>query len=358
MTTATASSHRAQREFGSDNTAGTPTAILETVAAAAAGLAAPYGADSWTDALTRQLGEVFDHPVDIALVSTGTAANAISLATLTPSWGSVLCHRDSHIHNDENTAPELFTGGARLTPLDGADAKIDSDELRAAVDRKSGDLHKAKPATLSITQATEAGGVYTPGEIHQLTIIAQNAGLRVHMDGARFANALVALGCRPAELTWQIGVDMLSFGTTKNGTMTAEAIILFDPDLATELGYRTKRAGQLTSKARFQAAQLHAYLTDDLWLHNATHANAMADRLRAGLSAIPTVHQQGNAEANITFYHLPQPVIDGLLTRGFNFHANRWGPQVARFVTSFATTPDDIDALIDTIDQLTGRVHR
>ncbi|MCM6778584.1 low specificity L-threonine aldolase [Nocardia sp. CDC159] len=331
-------------EFGSDNTAGTPRQILDAVAAAAAGQAPPYGADSWTASLERRLGEIFEREVHITLVNTGTAANALSLACLTPPWGGVLCHRDSHLIGDECGAPEFFTAGARLVTLGGANTKIDPDELAAAVRRGAGDPHKVQPSALSITQVTETGSVYTLPEIRRLTGIAKEAGLRVHMDGARFANALVALDCTPAELTWRAGVDVLSFGTTKNGTMTAEAIVLFDRDLAPELTYRVKRSGQLGSKLRFQAAQILGYLADDLWLHNARHANAMAARLRAGLAAVGFAIV-GDPRANIVFCQLPQRIIDDLHGLGFGFHADRWGPGICRFVTSFATTADDVDAL-------------
>lgn len=264
MTSTPSPGETLRREFGSDNTAGASPQIIEAVAAAAAGAASPYGNDIWTERLTDQLAEIFDHRVHLTLVSTGTAANVLSLASLTPSWGAVLCHRDSHVVNDECSAPEFFTGGARLVGLPGADAKIAADELAAAVRLGRGDVHKVQPATLTLTQATETGGIYSPSEIEHLSAVADEAGLRVHMDGARFTNALVALGCSPAEMTWQAGVEVLSFGTTKNGTMTAEAIIAFDESLGSELDYRAKRAGQLSSKMRFQAAQLQAYLTDDL----------------------------------------------------------------------------------------------
>ncbi len=344
------------REFGSDNTAGTLPRIVEAVAAAAAGQAPPYGADSWSSALRQRLGEIFEREVHIALVSTGTAANVTGLACVTPPWGAVLCHRDSHLLNDESSAPEFATGGARLTPLGGVDTKIDADELANAVGRGAGDAHKVQPAALSITQITETGSVYTVPEIRRLTTIAKGAGLRVHMDGARFTNALVALGCSPAEMTWRSGVDVLSFGTTKNGTMTAEAIVLFDRTLATELDFRVKRSGQLGSKLRFQAAQILAYLDDDLWLRNARHANAMAARLLAGLSAVPSISIVGAPQANIVFCRLPRPLIDGLHARGFGFHADRWEPGVARLVTSFATTADEVDALVSAAAEL-ARQH-
>lgn len=330
------------RLFSSDNTAGASPEIIEAVTRAASGQAQPYGADSITGEVRRRLCEIFECDVDVLLVSTGSAANALSLAALTPPWGSVLCHRDSHVNNDECGAPEFYTAGAKLVPLGGDDAKIDPAELRAAVRHKAGDVHSVEPSVVSVTQATETGAVYTSDEIHTLGSITKEAGLRLHMDGARFAGAVAALGRTPAELTWRAGVDLLSFGAT----MTADAIVVFDRSLTAELSFRAKRAGQLASKMRFHAAQLDAYLTDGLWLRNAAHANAMAARLQDGLKAIPDVGLLGAADANILFCRLPQQVTEGLLNEGHVFYHDRWEPGVVRFVTSFATTEQDVDELI------------
>ncbi|MET9757546.1 low specificity L-threonine aldolase [Streptomyces sp. NPDC006372] len=339
--------------FTSDNTAGACEEIVRAVSAAAAGQDLPYGADRSTDGVRARFAEVFECDVDVLPVSTGSAANALSLAALTPPWGSVLCHRDSHINTDECGAPEFFTGGAKLVGLPGDDAKIDADQLRAAAGRKAGDVHSVQPSVVSITQATETGALYTLDEIRSLGLVAQDAGLRVHMDGARFANAVAALGCTPAELTWRAGVDVLSFGATKNGTMTADAVVVFDRTLTPELSFRAKRSGQLTSKMRFQSAQLDAYLTDGLWLRNAAHANAMAARLGDGLKALPGAELLHAVEANILFCRLPQPVVDRLLAEGFAFYHDRWGPGVCRFVTSFSTTEHDVDAFLTAVRRLT-----
>ncbi|MBG0857415.1 low specificity L-threonine aldolase [Streptomyces spinoverrucosus] len=337
------------RIFSSDNTAGASPEIVDAVTRAAAGQAQPYGADSITGDVRRRLCEIFECDVDVLIVSTGSAANALSLAALTPPWGSVLCHRDSHINNDECGAPEFYTAGAKLVPLGGDDAKIDPDELRAAARHKAGDVHSVEPSVVSVTQATETGAVYTLDEIRTLGSIAEEAGLRLHMDGARFAGAVAALGRTPAELTWQAGVDLLSFGATKNGTMTADAIVVFDRSLTAELAFRAKRAGQLAAKMRFHAAQLDAYLADGLWLRNAAHANAMAARLQEGLKAIPGIGLLGAADANILFCRLPQQVTDGLLADGYVFYHDRWEPGVVRFVTSFATTEQDVDGLLHAV---------
>ncbi|MGI5122014.1 threonine aldolase family protein [Marinactinospora thermotolerans] len=340
------------RAFTSDNVAGAAPEILEAVVAAAGGQAPPYGADRISASARDRFDELFEREVDVLFVSTGSAANALGLAALTPPWGSVLCHHDSHINNDECGAPEFFTGGAKLVPLPGDDAKIDPDRLRVAARRKAGDVHSVQPSAVSITQATETGAVYTLDEIRALTSCAREAGLRVHMDGARFANAVAALGCSPAEMTWRAGVDVLSFGGTKNGTLTVDAIVIFDRSLTGELTFRAKRAGQLSSKMRFHTAQFDAYLTDDLWLRNARNANAMAARLEEGLKAVPGVALLGAAEANILFCRLPQQVIDGLLSKGYGFYHDRWEPGVVRFVTSFATTRAEVDGLVDAVRRL------
>ncbi|MFD9443476.1 threonine aldolase family protein [Streptomyces sp. NPDC060006] len=342
------------RVFSSDNAAGASPEIVDAVARAASGHASPYGSDPLTDGVRRRLCEIFERDVDILLVSTGSAANALSLAALTPPWGSVLCHRHSHINNDECGAPEFYTAGAKLVPLGGDDARIDPDELRAAVRHKAGDVHSVEPSVVSVTQATETGAVYSLDELRHLGAVTKEAGLRLHMDGARFAGAVAALGCAPADLTWRVGVDLLSFGATKNGTMTAEAIVVLDRSLTAELSFRAKRAGQLAAKARFQAAQLDAYLTDDLWLRNAAHANAMAARLQDGLKAMQEVELLGAAEANILFCRLPQQVSERLLSDGYTFYHDRWEPGVVRFVTSFATTPQDIDGLLHSIRRHTA----
>ncbi|MFI2229586.1 threonine aldolase family protein [Nocardia testacea] len=342
-----------QRIFTSDNTAGAAPEIVEAVTAAATGQDLPYGADRHTASARARFAELFERDVDVLPVTGGTAANALSLAALTLPWGSVLCHRDSHIDTDECGAPEFFTGGAKLVGLPGADAKIDPGQLRAAVGRRGGDVHSVQPSVISITQATETGAVYTLEEIRALGHLGRDANLRIHMDGARFANAVAALGCTPAELTWRAGVDVLSFGAAKNGAMTADAVVVFDRALTAELSFRAKRAGQLTAKMRFQSAQLDAYLTDGLWLRNAAHANTMAARLGTGFAAMPGVELLHAVEANILFCRLPQPVIDRLSAQGFVFYHGRWEPGVCRFVTSFTTTEHDVDALLAAVRRLT-----
>ncbi|MCX4782098.1 threonine aldolase family protein [Streptomyces sp. NBC_01264] len=337
------------RAFISDNMAGASPRIARAVADAATGQVLPYGNDPWTGRARRRLGEVFEREVGLFPVSTGSAANGLSLAALTPPWGSVLSHPDSHINHDECGAPEFFSNGAKLVDVAGPDTKIDPELLKKAVRRRAGDVHSVQPSVLSISQATESGSVHTLDEIRTLSAIAKDAGLRVHMDGARFANALVHLGATPAEMTWKAGVDVLSFGATKNGAMTADAIVSFDPTLASELAFRAKRAGQLTSKMRFQTAQIDAYLTDGLWLDNARQANAMAIRLGEGLKAIPGTGLLAVPEANILFCRLPQQVTEGLLAEGYAFYHDRWEAGIVRFVTAFSHSAEDIDQLLDAV---------
>ena len=345
----TAGSIPSSHAFMSDNMAGASPEIVRAVVDAAAGQVLPYGNDPFTDRVRRKLSDVFERDTTVFLVSTGTAANALSLAALTRPWGSVLAHPHSHLNNSECGAPEFFTDGAKIVPVPGDDCKIDPEALRRAARHQVGDVSSVQPSVLSISQATESGSVYDLDEIRRLSAVARDAGLRVHMDGARFANALVGLGATPAEMTWKAGIDVLSFGATKNGAMTAEAIVAFDPEPAAELAFRTKRAGQLAAKMRFHAAQFDAYLTDDLWLRNARHANAMATRLGDGLKAIPGTDLLATPQANILFCRLPQPAVEGLLAEGYTFYRGRWGEGVVRLVTAFTHTPDDIDRFLDAI---------
>ena len=337
----------------SDNAAGASPQILAAMTAAAEGLAAPYGNDELSQSVRAKFADVFDHHLDVFPVGTGSAANGLALAALTPPWGAVLSHPNAHINNDEAGAPEFFTNGARSILVDGPDSKIDADLFRAAVGRRRGDVHSVQPSVVSLTQATESGSAYSLDELAELSSIAHEAGLRVHMDGARFANALIAIGATPAEMSWKAGVDILSFGATKNGAMTADAVISFDSRLATELQYRHKRAGQLTSKMRFQTAQLGAYLDGDLWLNNARHANGMATRLCDGLAGLPGVKILSKSGANILFCHFPDHLSADLRAQGYAFYGDRWEPGVVRFVTSFAHHSSDIDALASSVTELT-----
>jgi len=335
--------------FGSDNMAGVCPAILKAIEAANAGDAMSYGGDDWTARLTSRMAELFEHEVAVFPVATGSAANALSLALISPPWGAIYCHPESHVMVDECGGPELQTGGAKLVPIPGAGAKMDAAALAALlVNAGKGVPHHVKPSAVTLTQATEAGTVYTVAEIQALTGIAKRYGLPVHMDGSRFGNALVRLSCSPADMTWRAGVDVLSFGATKNGALAAEAIVVFEPARAANLPYIRKRAGHLLSKQRYLSAQLLAYLKDDLWLRNARHANAMAARLAEGLGNLPGVRLIDPVQANELFVDLPEAMVDALAAQGFDFY--RWGsptPATHRLVTAWNTDPAVVDLVLD-----------
>jgi threonine aldolase len=349
--------------FGSDNVVGASPIVMEALARANQGAAAGYGNDTIATRVTDRLKAIFERDLSVFLVTTGTAANALSLAALTPPWGSVLCHAEAHVNQDECGAPEFFSGGAKLVGLPGLCGKLTPEVVAAHLADASHapPPHAVKPAALTLTQATEVGTVYKPSEIATLADLAHSQGLGVHMDGARFANALVRLGVTPAELTWKVGVDILSFGATKNGCLAAEAIVVFDPARADHLAERRKRSGHLLSKGRFLSAQLDAYLADDHWLTLARHANAMADRLAEGLVA-RGIRLGLPVEGNEIFAVLPGGLHATLKDAGFVYYewptaslpaeaAPHAGEVVVRLVTSFATTEAEVDALL-------GRVAR
>jgi len=335
--------------FTSDNTAGASMEILNALMECNMGRMQPYGQDMYSNRLRHTLSDVFETDVLVFPIATGSAANALALSALTPPWGHILCHPESHINNDECAAPEFFTGGAKLVGVEGDNGKIDPTHLRAALTHRIGDIHSTQAGGVSLTQAGENGQVYTLEELRTLGNIAHAHDVKVHMDGARFANALVELDCTPAEMTWKAGVDILSFGATKNGTLGADAIIVFDTELAQTLTQRLKRSGHLYSKMRFLSAQLLAYLENDLWTRNATHANDMAQRLKQGLKQCDHVDLLNETETNIVFCRLDDKTIDRLLDMGFSFYHNRWDKGIVRFVTSFATSEHEVDSLISAI---------
>ena len=341
--------------FSSDNVTGVAPEIMAALAAANAGTAASYGADAITERLTRRFSEVFEREVAVFPVATGTAANALALATLTPPWGVVYGHREAHVQVDECGAPEFYSGGAKLRPLDGAHGKITAADLDAAIMGR-GVVHHAQPAAVSLTQSTEAGTVYQVAEIEAIAEVCRRHKLSLHVDGSRFANAVAALDRSPADLTWRAGVEALSFGATKNGTMTAEAVVFFEPAKATDFAYRRKRGGHLFSKMRFLSAQLEAYLADDFWLRNARHANRMAARLADGLAGVPGARPQHPVEANEVFVELPEPMIRGLYADGFQFY--RWDDEssvIIRLVTAFDTDPSAVEAFLASAWRHAGR---
>ncbi|HTV96531.1 MAG TPA: low specificity L-threonine aldolase [Steroidobacteraceae bacterium] len=336
------------RNFGSDNVSPACEPILAAIQGASAGPMASYGADPFTERLTAAASEVFEHDVLIYPVATGTAANALALSQIAPPFGAIYCHAGAHIVTDECAAPEFFTGGAKLLGLPSPTGKIDPQALSSAIAfaHEMG-VHHAKPAALSLTQATELGTVYGLDEIRALTAVAHRHGLRVHMDGARFANALVHLECTPAEATWKCGVDVLCLGASKNGALCAEAVMFFQPALAADFERRRKQAGHLWSKLRYLSCQLLAYLEQGLWLRNARQANSMAARLGRGLAGIPGAQLVQNVESNEIFVALPEVLIGRLEEAGFHFY--RWplcavaAGAVIRLVTSYASSEADID---------------
>lgn len=341
--------------FTSDNAFGVAPEILDALARANEGAVPSYGGDEITARLQTRFAEVFDHEVAVFPVATGTAANALALATLTPPHGAIFCHAHAHVNVDECGAPEMFSGGAKLVGIVGDGGKIDPAALEAAMAAlPAGVVHNVQPSTLSITQSTEAGGVYTLDELRRLGGMADERGLHVHMDGARFANALVTLQCSPAEMTWKAGVDVLSFGATKNGALAAEAVIFFDPAQAADFAFRRKRAGHLFSKMRFVSAQLEAYLEGDLWLRNASHANAMAKRLADGLALVNAARLQTPVEANEIFVRLPREILKRLRAAGADFHpwpmdGDDGEARTVRLVTSFATRADGVEQFLKVV---------
>ncbi|MBL29074.1 MAG: low specificity L-threonine aldolase [Rhodospirillaceae bacterium] len=334
--------------FRSDNEAPVAPEIMAAIVDANTGSARAYGNDAITGRLDAIFSDLFETPVQVFPVATGTAANSLALSVLTPPWGGVYCHEESHVGIDESGAPEMFTAGAKMIGLGGHDGKFEPAALNAAVDHALAfGVHHVAPAAVSIAQATEAGTVYTTDEVAALAEVARARGLGVHMDGARFGNALATLGCAPADLTWRAGVDVMSFGATKNGAMAAEAVVFFRPELAQAFGHRRKRGGQLFCKMRYVSAQFEAYLRDGLWLTLAGRANRAAKRLAEGLAALPGSRIAYPVQANEVFAVLPDSVTGGLIDDGFGFHPWPAEEGVVRFVTAFETSDGAVDALLD-----------
>ncbi len=334
--------------FASDNVSPVHPRIMAAIADANEGPAMPYGGDDLTRRAADRIRKLFDHDAEVFLVTTGTAANALALSAMVDPFGGVLAHEEAHINTDECGAPELFTGGAKIIPLPGKGGRISPAALEERLAAFVHGEHQVLPQALSLTNATEYGQVQTPEEIAALADIAHAHGLKVHLDGARLANALAALDCTPAEATWKAGIDVLSFGLTKNGAMCAEAVVFFDTALAERFIWRRKRAGQLLSKSRYLAAQFPAALENGLWLDLARHANAMAARLAAGLTELPGVRLAHPVQANEIFIHLPRPLHERLVEAGAVYYPWREAEEtiLARFVTSWVTTQEEVDALL------------
>ncbi len=336
--------------FTSDNASGAAPEIMAAVARANDGFARSYGADDIMARVTAQIRQIFEAPeAAVYLVAVGTAANALALASHCQPWGAVFAHTDAHIAVDECGAPEFYTGGAKLVPVDGAHGKMTPETLAQALGRigESG-VHGVQRGMVSITNVTEAGTVYTAAEVAALTAVAKAHGLPCHMDGARFTNALVTTNTSAADMTWAAGIDVLTFGGTKNGCMGVEAVVTFDPAKAWEFELRRKRGGHLFSKHRFLSAQMEAYLTDDLWLRLANHANAMGARLARGIKAIPDAHLTHPVQANMLFPEWPQgthALLEAKAAAYYQMPAPD-GRERARLVTSWNTTEAEVDALL------------
>ena len=334
--------------LASDNTSGVSPAIMTAMQAANHGDAKSYGADTHTAELTQHMRELFSHP-DLLVypVFNGSAANCLALAGVVRSHEAIIAHEQSHIENDECGMPEFFTG-AKLLTAGGANGKLEPAHAERVIKLAAcGGVHHSRPRVISITQSSEMGTVYTPQEILALSQLAKLHNLLFHMDGARFANAVATIGCHPADISWKCGIDIMSFGGTKNGAMIAEAVVFFNPALAGDFGHMRKRAGQLASKQRFIAAQLIALIKNNLWLENAAHANDMAERIANALMTLPGIEILLPREANALFVRLPKPVADALLAKGHYFYD--WpiqGPDVYRLVTSFSSAPAEIDEFI------------
>src|SRR5271170_4989726 len=332
-------------DYRSDNTGRAAPEILEALVRANHDTALGYGADEWTAALQRRFSELFETAVRVFPVATGTAANALSLAALGPSWGIVFCSEAAHINTAEANAAGFFGGGIKLAPVAGEDGRISADRLADGLAGIApGQLHRGQPSAVSVTQASDLGTVYSLAEIHAIAEVAKARGLRLHMDGARFANALARLGCTPAEASWRAGIDIMSFGATKNGGALCDGIVVFAPELADGLAVQLRRAGQVWSKMRFASAQLEAYVEGGLWLKLAQASNAAAARIAAGIAGLPGLRLLAPVEANELFLETSSAVMDALEQGGFQFY--RRSPTLARFVCRFDVSEADADALV------------
>lgn len=329
-----------RHDFASDNTAPICSEAIAGLQEANSTATASYGDDRWTARVREQVRELFETDCEAFLVFNGTAANALALSQLCQSFHSVICHEHAHIQTDECGAPEFFTKGSKLLLIGGDNGKIDIDQAEAVIARQP-ELHAHKPRAISITQATEFGTIYTHGEIAAVAEFAQRRNLLLHMDGARFANAMATLDCRPREITWELGVDVLCFGGTKNGLGAGELVIFFRRELAHEFDYRVKQAGQLASKMRFIAAPWSALLSGDVWLRNAGYANAAARELAKRLRSECKIDIVYPVESNAVFVRMREEVVRDLGAQGWFFY-KFIEPDVYRLMCSWATTEQNI----------------
>jgi threonine aldolase len=341
---------REQVKFASDNVTGACPEVLDAILKANEGDSAPYGNDNWSKILQDKFSKIFEKEVIVFPTASGTAANALALSALTPVFGSIYCHKLSHINTDECGAPEFYTGGAKLVTLEGVNGKITPQELSVNMGGV-GVVHHTQPSVTSITQLCETGEAYQLDEIKEISEIAHKHNLKMHMDGARFANALVSLGATPAEMTWKSGIDVLSFGATKNGCIAAEAIIFFKPELVGDLPFLMKRSGHLLSKMRFVSAQLESYISNDVWLKNAKHANKMGKKLSEGLNSNPNIELAYPTDANEVFAKFPRTIIEHLNSEGYKINEEELDGKAIRLVAAWNTKDSDVDQLLETISK-------
>lgn len=328
------------RHFASDNYAGVCPEAWAALKEANRSHCVGYGEDEWTQKASDLIREVFETDCEVFFVFNGTAANSLSLSTMCRSYHSILCHETAHVESDECGAPEFFSNGTKVQLVSGANGKVTPDGIEAMVKKRT-DVHYPKPRAVSLTQATELGTVYTPDELKAIWSRCRSLDLKIHMDGARFANAVASLDVKPKEITWQAGVDILSFGGTKNGTHVGDAVVFFDRDLAHEFEYRCKQAGQLASKMRFMSAPWVGMLQDGAWLRHAAHANAMAELMHQELSVIPEVKVLFPRQANAVFAELPMPAIQSLWDKGWKFYTFI-GEGGCRLMCAWDTNPVDV----------------
>jgi threonine aldolase len=342
------------RHFASDNHAGICPEAWASTSEANSGHETSYGNDTWTQRAADLFRQVFETDCEVFFVFNGTAANSLALAALCQPFQSIFCHELAHAETSECGAPGFFAGGSKILPLRGANGKITPAELEHGLSRRAS-IHQPKPSVLSLTQATETGTVYSVAEVRTLAETAHRFALQLHLDGARFANAVVSLEAAPADLTWRAGVDALSFGGSKNGMAFGEAVVFFNRELARDFDYRCKQGGQLASKMRFLSAPWVGMLKDGAWLLHARHANAMAKRLEAGLRSIASVALTHPVQSNAVFAKFPKLVEDRLRARGWQFYTGGISPGEARLMCSWDTSAEDADAFIADVNEICSR---
>ena len=330
------------RQFASDNYAGICPEAWRALEAANRDHSPGYGDDPWTTRAADLIRETFETDCEVFFVFNGTAANSLALAAMCQSYHSIICHQTAHVETDECGAPEFFSNGTKVLLASGANGKLTPEGIETIV-HKRGDVHYPKPRAVSLTQATELGTVYTPDDVATIGAMCRDLGLRLHMDGARFANAVASLGVAPKAITWQAGVDVLCFGGTKNGSHVGDAVVFFNHELAHEFDFRCKQAGQLASKMRFLAAPWVGMLQDGAWLRHATHANAMAQLLHDEIAAIPGARLLFPRQANAVFVELPTTVTDALRARDWRFYTFI-GEGGCRLMCAWDTRPEDVQA--------------